>query len=138
MNRPTTHHGNADALPHLLVGHDKDFDTSEMSCCQIDAQEDSLLHSFPLDYRKIVWATETDPYLRILLHYICTEWLCSQRDIENSLVCRYFARRNELLVHKGVILVSTDSEHSRVFNSTTFAERSIELTSPRTLGKGWY
>ncbi|XP_055913593.1 uncharacterized protein K02A2.6-like [Eupeodes corollae] len=107
--KPTSKHGNADALSRLPMGQDEQFDASENSCLHV--QFDEVIEAFPVDAKQIASATAVDPVLSKVLKFLRHGWPDSSKLIDKQLK-PYFDRRYSLLIENNIILLQ--AEHVRV------------------------
>ncbi|XP_049952220.1 uncharacterized protein K02A2.6-like [Schistocerca serialis cubense] len=131
LYRSTAKHGNADALSRLPVAEDKAFDSSELACMFIDSETDEVVESFPIDFRRVATATAADPVLATVLRFVATQWPLSKSRIEDPLVRRFFAHKERLFVRRGVLLLRSDNDQSRVV-----VPRSLQSSVLRLLHQG--
>ncbi|XP_049796400.1 uncharacterized protein K02A2.6-like [Schistocerca nitens] len=131
LYRSTAKHGNADALSRLPVAEDRGFDSSELACMFIYSETDDVVESFPIDFRRVAAAAAADPVLATVSRFVATQWPLSKLRIEDPLVCRFFAHKERLFVRRGVLLLHSDNDQSRVV-----VPRSLQSSVLRLLHQG--
>ncbi|XP_049948874.1 uncharacterized protein K02A2.6-like [Schistocerca serialis cubense] len=97
----------------------------------IDSETDEVVESFPIDFRRVATATAADPVLATVLRFVATQWPLSKSRIEDPLVRRFFAHKERLFVRRGVLLLRSDNDQSRVV-----VPRSLQSSVLRLLHQG--
>jgi len=120
--RPTTKHGNADALSRLPMGPDLEFDESEESCHQVDEEDWEILQEFPVTAKTIALATDRDCELKQVRDFVKNGW--PRRLLRSN--ASWYLKRDRLSVKAGVLLLSGE-QGTRVVVPVALREQILKM-----------
>ena len=103
--KPTAKHGNADTLSRLLIPEDQQDEQDHSESSELNLIHAVQLEQLPLKAIDIAKATEKDPVLTKVYHFIQHGWPESKSNLDKALH-PYFVRRLQLTVQNGCILNS--------------------------------
>ena len=103
--KPTAKHGNADILSRLPIPEDQQDEQDHSESSELNLIHAVQLEQLPLKAIDIAKATEKDPVLAKVYHFIQHGWPESKSNLDMALH-PYFVRRLQLTVQSGCILNS--------------------------------
>ena len=103
--KPTAKHGNADTLSRLPIPEDQQDEQDHSESSKLNLIHTVQLEQLPLKATDIAKATEKDPVLAQVYHFIQSGWPKSKSNLDEVLY-PYFVRKIQLTVQSDCILNS--------------------------------